>query len=222
MSFIETLSKQLEAHRSPNNAEPMSKYLKYKFPFLGIKSVLRKSILRKAISAHKNEVEYQPAQLAKSLYRKHEREYHYCAMELYARFKKKHYHESDIDDITYLMLTHSHWDTVDFIAKHILGQFLMEHQNQRTAVINQYSNSSNFWLNRAAILFQLAYRFQTDDKILFKLCRAHGNSNEFFIQKAIGWALREYSKIQSEAVLNFVKHNNLKPLSQREAIRLIT
>ena len=75
------------------------------------------------------------------------------------------------------------------------------------------------WLNRSAILFQLGYKTRTDESILFEQCLAHKESKEFFIQKAIGWALREYSKTNPDAVLNFVNSNQLKPLSTREALK---
>lgn len=222
MAFIKDLSDKLKANSIPDNAQPMSSYMQDKFPFFGIKATLRKSILRDAINSNKDEVKSNTSTLTKALYDKDEREFHYCAMELYARFKKKQYLEADLEVITYLIITHSHWDSVDFIAKHILGQFLMEQPQLKIETITDYSSSSNFWLNRAAILFQLGYKSKTDAELLFKLCNTHSDSEEFFIRKAIGWALREYSKINPEAVLNFVNSTNLKPLSRREALRLIT
>jgi len=75
------------------------------------------------------------------------------------------------------------------------------------------------WLNRVAILCQLGYKQNTNSELLFALCDQHRDSNEFFIQKAIGWALREYGKVNPSAVLTFVDNIDLKPLSKREAIR---
>lgn len=222
MSFITELQAQLVKHRNAANAEPMSNYMKNKFPFLGIKATARKSILRDVINQNKSEVKTQVTDLTKTLYSFKEREYHYCAIELYARFKRKTYQPSDQECIRYLLTTHSHWDTVDFIAKHILGQFLWEHPNQRFTVSKQFSEDPNFWLNRSAILFQLGYKTETDAKLLFQLCATHTASDEFFIKKAIGWALREYAKVNPEAVLSFVKTHTLKPLSKFEALRRIT
>jgi len=76
-------------------------------------------------------------------------------------------------------------------------------------------------LNRSVILFQLGYKSQTDFKLLQSLCTKHSNSNEFFIRKAIGWALREYAKTDPEAVREFVLQSNLKPLSKKEALKNI-
>ena len=77
------------------------------------------------------------------------------------------------------------------------------------------------WLNRSAIIFQLSYKLQTDFDLLKAECEKHKNSDLFFIQKAIGWALREYSRFNPEGVKFFVNSRNLKPLSQREALRNI-
>lgn len=85
--------------------------------------------------------------------------------------------------------------------------------------IENFSNSDNLWLNRSVLLFQLGYKKQTDFELLKVLCIQHQSSTAFFIQKAIGWSLREYAKTNSEAVKNFVLVNNLKPLSKKEALK---
>jgi 3-methyladenine DNA glycosylase AlkD len=221
MTFINDLSARLRQAENSTNSEPMEAYMKHKFPFLGIKSPERKQLLRTAINTHKAALNRESSSIAKLLYSEAEREFHYCAIEIYARFRKKRYELADIEDLKFLITTHSHWDTVDFIAKHILGQFLTEHPSSKLGVIEAFSDDSNLWLNRSAILFQLAYKEQTDQALLFALCEQHKKSNEFFIQKAIGWALREYAKVNPSAVLNFVNSMDLKPLSRREALRRI-
>jgi 3-methyladenine DNA glycosylase AlkD len=75
------------------------------------------------------------------------------------------------------------------------------------------------WLNRSVLLFQLGYKKETNSRLLFRECDKHRESKEFFIQKAIGWALREYAKTNLEAVKNFVATANLKPLSTRESLK---
>ncbi len=75
------------------------------------------------------------------------------------------------------------------------------------------------WLNRSAILFQLGYKEKTNFDLLKLVCEKHKTSSEFFIQKAIGWSLREYAKINPEAVKNFVTATNLKKLSEKEALK---
>jgi 3-methyladenine DNA glycosylase AlkD len=180
---------------------------------------LRKGILNPLLLFYKNELENHTTAITKQLYTMPEREYHYCAMEVYAKFKKKHFEASDITMIKWLITTNSHWDTVDYIAKHIYGQWLLECPEIFYKSVEAFSNSSHMWLNRAAILCQLGYKQNTNKDLLFVLCEQHKDSNEFFIQKAIGWALREYGKVNPSAVLTFVGNTDLKPLSKREAIR---
>ena len=97
----------------------------------------------------------------------------------------------------------------------------MQFPEETEKVIEKFSNSENIWLNRSTILFQLDYKQKTNLDLLFALCQRHSNSDEFFIRKAIGWALREYAKTNPSAVIRFVETNNLKPLSKKEALKNI-
>ncbi|WP_431158042.1 DNA alkylation repair protein [Winogradskyella poriferorum] len=219
MSFVLELSHLFEDNRNEINAKAMQAYMKNKFDFFGIKSPVRKHILKDVVNSKKDEVISKTETVTKALYEKPQREFHYCAMEIYSRFKKRNYIETDLNFITYLITTHSHWDSVDFIAKHILGQYLLELPEKKDATIETFSKSDNMWLNRSAILFQLGYKDKTDADLLFSLCENHKHSDAFFIKKAIGWVLREYAKTNSKAVIEFVKSNNLKPLSEKEALK---
>ena len=134
---------------------------------------------------------------------------------------KRNYKKEDIQLIEKLIITNSWWDSVDTIAKNILGEYLLEYPLETKKVIERFSNSENMWLKRSAILFQLGYKQKTNFDMLKSECEKHKNSNEFFIQKAIGWALREYGKTNPEAVRNFVASTNLKPLSKKEALKNI-
>ena len=219
MDFISHLKIKLSSQSNAEFALQMHEYMKRAFHFLGVKAPDRKQILKEVILEHKEEVSKNARSIAESLYSLPEREYHYCAMEIVAKFLKKKYKEEDFEYITALIYTHSHWDTVDFIAKHILGSYLLQFWERREELVDKLSKSENMWLNRSAILFQLGYKTRTDETILFQQCIAHKESKEFFIQKAIGWALREYGKTNPEAVIAFVNNTELKPLSTREALK---
>ena len=82
-----------------------------------------------------------------------------------------------------------------------------------------WSLSDNMWTNRSAILHQLKFKQETDADLLFRIIQQHSTSNEFFIQKSIGWALREYAKTDPDLVMSFVEKHPLKPLSKREALK---
>ena len=219
MEFITALQESFKKHSISENKLPMEAYMKHKFEFYGIKSPDRKTILKEVIRNHKEEVSQYCRIIVKKLYELPHREFHYCAMEIMDQFLKKNYLKEDINLIDYLLTNHSHWDSVDFIAKHILGNYLLTHPNRTKEVINNYSNSNHMWLIRSVILSQLGYKEKTNYNILFRECKKHSASNEFFIQKAIGWALREYAKVNPESVLKFVNTNSLSALSRREALK---
>ncbi|NNL16915.1 MAG: DNA alkylation repair protein [Flavobacteriaceae bacterium] len=219
MDFIRALQDSFIEHASHSNKCAMEAYMKHKFEFYGIKSPERKMILKKAIKNHKAEVFENCRTIIKKLYLLPQREFHYCAMEIMDEFLKKNYILDDIGLIEFLLITNSHWDSVDFISKHILGNYLLIYVNKTEEVINNFSDSDNIWLHRSAILYQLGYKENTNADILFRECRKHSSSNEFFIQKAIGWALREYAKVNPGSVLKFVKYNSLPSLSRREALK---
>lgn len=219
MEFVKNLIKVFQKHSNVENKLPMQAYMKHKFEFLGIKSPDRKLLLKDVLNAHKEEVKENSRLFASELYDLPQREYHYCAMEITDKFLKNRYNINDITLIKKLICTHSHWDTVDFIAKNILGNYLLIYPNKTQEIISDFSLSDNMWLNRSAILHQLGYKGKTNSSILFDLCLKQSKSKEFFIQKAIGWALREYAKVEPEPVLAFVKSHQLSSLSQREALK---
>ena len=150
-----------------------------------------------------------------------EREFHQTAIDLLVKEFKKNFVLEDIQLIEKLIITNSWWDSVDTIAKYILGGYLLQFPSETLKVIERFSNSENMWLNRSAILFQLSYKEKTNFEILKSECEKHKGSKEFFIQKAIGWALRDYSRFNPNGVKEYVNSTNLKPLSRREALRLL-
>ena len=114
------------------------------------------------------------------------------------------------------MLTNkSWWDTVDFIASNLCGTFFKENSTQSSFYI-LWNKSNNIWLIRSSILFQLKYKSEIDLKQVNQLIQPHLNSSEFFIQKAIGWILREMSKNNPSYVKNYLINHELKPVSLRE------
>lgn len=221
MSFTKELITSLEANSNPEFAAQMKTYLRDKFELYGIKTKLRRDLLKKVVDKNKEELHIGIRSISKELFNSDYRELHHCGVELFEKFLRKTYQKEDIKQIEFFIKTNSWWDTVDFIAKQILGTYLKQFPEETKVVISRFSTSENMWLNRSAILFQLGYKEQTDKALFYKLCLEHCHSEEFFIQKAIGWALREYGKTNPSSVLQFVTMNDLKPLSEREAIRNI-
>ncbi|MFP9099359.1 DNA alkylation repair protein [Flavobacterium sp. RHBU_24] len=219
MDFILDLQRGFSQNKSAENAVAMEAYMKNHFPFLGIKAALRRSILKAAHAANKQEVTYHARDISLKLFELPEREYHHTAIDILIKQLDKKFIPEDIELIEHLLTTKSWWDSVDAMAKYLLGGYLKHYPEETEGVIARFSTSGNMWLNRSAIIFQLDYKKQTDALLLFSLCEKHSASKEFFIQKAIGWALREYAKSNPEAVKTFVINANLKPLSKREALK---
>lgn len=218
-NFTKELILLYKDNASAINAEAMAKYMKNLFPFYGIKTDLRRMLHKQALEHNKQEVKNKARRVAIELYARPERECHYSAIEVLIKSLKNQYKLEDITFIEYLLVNNSWWDTVDVISKYLLGEYLKQHPQEIPEVTGRFSSSGNMWLNRAAILFQLGYKKDTNEKLLFDLCQRHRESKEFFIQKAIGWALREYAKTSPEAVKNFVASAGLKPLSEKEALK---
>ncbi|GIZ07566.1 DNA alkylation repair protein [Flavobacterium sp. UMI-01] len=219
MSFISDLQKKLDTSSDTTEALAMAKYMKNKFVFFGIKTTPRRIILKTLRNKYQTEIQSNTRTIVLDLFEKKEREFHYCAIEILMTELKNNYQKEDLSLIKKLLTTHSWWDTVDTISKHILGNYLLQFPECIDETITDFTHDNNFWLNRSTLLFQLGYQSKTNFELLQQLCLKHKNSNEFFIQKAIGWALREYAKHQPEAVRKFVAHASLKPLSRKEALK---
>ncbi len=221
MTFIDALEKALREHSNKENAVPMEHYMKNNFPFLGIKAEKRRAICKTVWLKHKTEVQQNFRTIVWKLFQLKEREFHQCGIDILVKESKNRFVLEDVDFIEQLILTNSWWDSVDVLAKYVFGGYLEQFPNATISCIEKFSNSEALWLNRSALLFQLNYKSKTNFELLRSECEKHKLSNEFFIQKAIGWALREYSKYNPSAVLEYVNGTNLKPLSKREAIRNI-
>ena len=121
-----------------------------------------------------------------------------------------------------MITTKSWWDTVDELADHVVGAIVHAHPSQR-AVMDRWLVDDDFWLARTAILHQLDWKDDTDADWLFAACVRRAGDKEFFIRKAIGWALRSYSYVDPVAVERFVTDHagELSGLSRREGLKAI-
>lgn len=219
-NYLDLLVELYEKAKVPVQAIPMEKYMKNKFPHLGIKSPERKEIYKKFFRQNglpdKDDLEY----LMKKLWEMPEREYQYFANALMDKMMKKCGPEI-IGLLEYLIITKSWWDTVDWIAVNHVGVLFRNYQDMISNTSGKWMKSGNIWLQRSCILFQLKYRKETDFELLKNFILELAGSKEFFIQKAIGWALREYSKTNPDAVVSLIKNNQLAPLSVREGLKRI-
>ena len=216
--YIQPLLNAFEIAANPANAEPMQRYMKDRFEFYGIKTPQRREILRQFIKTHGLPPIEELEDVMEALYDQPHRECHYAALEICQKFQKqfKPQHLSLIEELT---ITNSWWDTVDVIAAHLAGPFFKKYPELIPEHTERWINSDNFWLQRVAILYQLGYKAKTDQERLFRFASLRADSKEFFIRKGIGWALRQYSYYNPEAVKQFVATTPLHPLSMREALK---
>ncbi len=218
--YIDTLIAEFQLNANPHIAEGQKAYMRHQFEFLGISSPKRKEI-QKAFFAksYMPDKEYMPL-IAKELWKRQEREFQYFTQEFVFRYRK-HFERKNIQLFEHLITHKSWWDTVDFMAQKLVGNYMLLFPEQRQKMSDKWIASGNMWLQRTAILFQLKYKQETDTALLASTIRQLCHTDEFFLNKAIGWALREYGKNHPDWVLDFAEKTVLHPLSRREGLRLI-
>ncbi len=217
-TYLIPLTQSFEQAANPENAPAMRKYMRDQFEFLGIKSPQRKLLFKQFLAENGLPDLAQLNTICRDLWALPAREYQYCGMDLLDKMQRKITPEF-VPLIEYLIVTKSWWDTVDLLASHAVGNMFSRFPDARDTHINRWRTSENMWLRRTTLLFQMLYKERTDAHLLFALIEENLESTEFFIQKAIGWALRQYSKTDATAVLDFVNSHTLAPLSEREALK---
>lgn len=199
-------------------AEPMKKYMKNHFEYFGIKSPLRRSLSRQFLQAEQRPSMEEIPQVIRELWAMPQREIHYFAIDFLAKYRKEW--DPDIMSLfEFMITTHSWWDSVDAISTELAGAFFTRFPELMHSRSTAWIESDNMWLQRTAIIFQRRYKDKTDEALLFSHIRRRADETDFFIRKAIGWALREYAKTKPEAVQAFVDETPLSPLSVREALK---
>ena len=198
----------------------MKRYMKDQFEFFGINSVERKELTRKFFTAQGIPSKHDYKEVIQELWDLPQREFQYAALDILEHLVKKRI-QVKIELLEYLIMTKSWWDTVDWMATRIVGVCFRQNPELITQTYSRWMEIDNIWLQRVCILFQLKYKEKTDVKLLFSTIQELSGSEEFFIQKAIGWALREQLKIDPAVVQKFVDENELAPLSRREALKVL-
>ncbi|MET3698782.1 DNA-7-methylguanine glycosylase [Bacillus oleivorans] len=220
MTKIDRLVDLFEASRNPENAIPMQNYMKGNFLFLGIKTPERRELLKRYFLETQILKEPFQHEFVLTLWELEKREYQYAALDYISRSIKK-LSKEDLPLMEKLITTKSWWDTVDMLAAHPIGRIAKESPEVIQETIEEWAYGDHLWLRRTAILFQLGYKKETDEGLLYRYILQNADSKEFFIQKAIGWALREYSKTNAASVKKFIQDNELPKLSIREGSKYL-
>jgi 3-methyladenine DNA glycosylase AlkD len=204
----------------PAKAASMAAYMKTDTPFYGAQKAARKPVQREAVRrfppADRNE--YRRAVLA--LWGRPHREERYIAIE-YARSFPTYITLSSIPLYRKMIVEGAWWDYVDSLAIHLVGQVLLNQRNAATPKVEAWIDDTDMWLRRSAIIGQVGHKGATDTGLLFGACARRMHETEFFIRKAIGWALRDYARSNPSAVAAFVEEHRdqLSGLSFREATK---
>ena len=211
---------ELENNRNELLAESMGKYMRDKFNFLGIRGPKRTELFKKYFpTARKTkEIDWN---FIETCWNKEEREFQYAVvycLKAMQKFLKK----GDISKLKYLVVTKSWWDTVDLLSK-IIGDVVNRNKELKTLMLEWSKKENNIWLRRVAILHQLSFKENVDKLLLETILEDNLSDGEFFINKAIGWALRDYSKVNPEWVRKFIEKNRseMANLSLREAMKYL-
>jgi 3-methyladenine DNA glycosylase AlkD len=216
--YVASLKTLFEQNANPVQAAPMKKYMRDQFEYLGIKSPQFKALMKEFLTANGMPLTSELDIILHELWSLPQREFQYVGTGLLSRAEKD-VPAKFIKTIEYLLVTKSWWDTVDTISGGTLGVHFRRFPDVREKYLTKWRASDNFWSRRATILFQLNYKKETDFDLLCKIICENLDSKEFFINKAIGWSLRQYARVDPKAVTMFVKSTPLHPLSRREAMK---
>ncbi|WP_281975120.1 DNA alkylation repair protein [Halobacillus litoralis] len=217
-TFANEVYEALRTHRNDENRGPMEAYMKHHFPFFGIKSPERKQILQPMLKEYRNVSDTERVEAALQLFQKPERECQYAGLAFLEKGVKKA-PLSAIAVYKELLMTKPWWDTVDMIATHLCGGYFKRYPELLIPLTKEWSRSPHMWVRRSSLLHQLKFKEQTDEVLLFETIDSLKHEKEFFIEKAIGWALREYSKTNPDAVVRFLEKTECRPLSRREGLK---
>lgn len=217
--MVDSLKQDLLKVASDSDAVHMSAYMKGHFPFLGVKSPKRKAAAASHLNAWLGATKDLNESLVMELWDRPEREFQYIAMNYLAR-TTRYWKPEHLSLFETLITTKSWWDTVDFIAATLVGGLLKKFPELRVEM-EAWNKNPDMWKVRTSLLYQLKYKDEVDFDALSRFILAHADSKEFFLQKASGWALRQYSKFDPDKVREFIASHELSPLTVREGSKYV-
>lgn len=219
MKLLTDIEIQFSALSNPEKALAMHQYMKCRFPFFGIPAPARKIVFNALLPQIKKLDVAQKWDLIELLWAKPEREFQYFAVEIILRFKNNDWKLEDINRVEKLITTKSWWDSIDLIASYSCSDLAKNFPLEFEETVLKWTESDNIWLQRSTLLYQLKWKNETNKSVLSEQINKLKGINEFFIQKAIGWSLREYAKTNPQWVLNEVEKQQLTGLAKREALK---
>jgi len=219
-NYVEAVKECYYKNGSLIKAIPMKHYLRDQFEFVGIPTPLRRKISRPFLKKENLPPITELDSMIREFWALEGREFQYFGQELAMKYVKTISKEF-INTFEFMIETKSWWDTIDMIAKKLVGNYMSRFQKEQNGLLEKWLSSENIWLQRTCLLFQLGYKEKTDTECLFFVIERLKNIDEFFIQKAIGWALREYSKVNPDLVKEYINRTELSKLAFTEGMKVI-
>ncbi|MFT5779906.1 MAG: 3-methyladenine DNA glycosylase AlkD [Crocinitomicaceae bacterium] len=219
-THLKHLTDCFELFQDEAQAKKMSAYMKGLFPYYGVSAPQREQIQKEWFASIKG-TQYDFWELIIALYDREEREFQMVAIDLLKKRPVKQYELDDWKQLERVLVSKSWWDTVDLIASNYVGNYFKRFPEQLEMVIDRWRESDNMWLNRTCLIFQLKYKEKLDFELLVGLIDQFKGNKEFFIQKAIGWSLRQHSKFDPESVRDYLDQSGLVGLAKREASKYL-
>ncbi len=218
-SFV---SAELARRADPTKALSMAAYMKTDMPFYGVQSPELKQILGDVKQRFELRTRRDYESCVKALWRLPHREEKILAIRV-ARMVKDRVVPDSLPLYERIIREGAWWDLVDETAIHLVGKVLLQHREETAPLMDEWLEDSDMWIRRTALLCQIGHKGATDHRRLFRYCRSRAAEKEFFIRKAIGWALRDYSYAEPERVARFVEKqgDRLSGLSVREALKAL-
>ncbi len=222
MKALLHIKEALRKEGNPIRIPQMEAYMRNQFPFYGVMSTPRKELLKALNKEHLEVLDSNEKRaLIQLLWEEEHRECQLVALDWLMQWKPKEFTASDIDLFEWLITTKSWWDTVDGIAPNVVGKYARIFPEQMKETLHRWESHDSFWIRRVCLIFQLRYRQETDLDLLQYFINKFKPDREFFIQKAIGWSLREVSKWNPTWVARVVEEEQLTGLAKREASKYI-
>ncbi len=219
--LVAGLRAALEAAAVPGQAEPMTAYMKHQFTFLGVPAPARRAAQKPTLDALASATGDELVAFARACWADPARELQYTAADALRRHHRA-LAAAHLPALAELITTRPWWDTVDALATHAVGPLVARHP-ELSAVMDAWVDGDDLWLARTAILHQLLWKDRTDAERLFAYADRRATDTDFFIRKALGWALRQYARTDPDAVRTYVESraDRLSPLTRREALKRI-
>lgn len=196
------IKEQFETNKDNDNAIKMAAYMRNMFSFYGLLTPERKAVYKEFLSIEKKNKEID-WKFIEACYSDEHREFQYLVLD-YLTKMNSYIDFEDLSKIKRYIQTKSWWDTIDEYAKDIVGNMALRNKEVGELML-AWSIDEDFWVRRTAILHQICKKDKTNAKLLEQIITNNFGSSEFFINKAIGWSLRDYSKTNPEWVRDFVE-----------------